>query len=100
MRRISREGHLATVARNLGSHPMGLWLDNARNTVYVAVYGRNAVVRIGPDGRVEEVARSLSPWAPSGVLVDPGGALWVLEYSTSNQARVRRIARNGRATVF
>lgn len=100
LRRIFREGRLTTVARNLGSHPMGLWPDNARNTVHVAVYGRNAVVRIGPDGRVAPAARSLSPWAPTGVLVDPGGALWVLEYSTSNQARVRRISRSGRSTVF
>jgi len=100
LRRISREGRVATVARNLGAHLMGMWPDNARNTVHVAVYGRNAVLRIGPDGRVVPVAQSPSPWAPSGVLVAPDGALWMLEYSTSNQARVRRIARSGRSRVF
>lgn len=50
--------------------------------------------------RVLQLARGDAPWAPSGVLVDPDGALWVLEYSTSNEARVRRIARGGQSTVF
>jgi hypothetical protein len=100
LRRISREGRLATVAPDLGSHLMGLWPDNTRNSVYVAVYGRNAVVRVGPDGRVVTVTQTPAPWAPSGVIVAPDGALWVLEYSTSNQARVRRVTRNGRSTVF
>ncbi len=100
LRRISRTGRLTTVARALGAHPMGLWPDNARNSVYVAVYGRNAVVRVSADGRVTTVAQTSAPWGPSGVTIAPNGDLWILEYSTTNQARVRRIARDGRVTVY
>lgn len=100
LRRVSREGRITTVARNLGTHLMGLWSDDARKSVYVAVYGRNAVLLVGPDGRSKTVARTDPPWAPSGVTVAPNGDLWILEYSTSNEARVRRVARNGRSRIF
>ncbi|HEX2081377.1 MAG TPA: hypothetical protein VHG08_26975 [Longimicrobium sp.] len=99
LRRVTREGRLATVARGLGEHLMGLWPDG-RGSVYVAVYGARAVLRVGSDGRVTTVARTPAPWGPSGVTMAPNGDLWILEYSTSNEARVRRVAANGRVTVF
>lgn len=99
LRRIDRGGRLSTLARNVGEMMMGMWVD-AQNHVYVAVYGARAVARVAPDGRVTTVARTPAPWAPSGVLVAPNGDLWLLEYSTSNEARVRRVARDGRITVF
>ncbi|HEU0300196.1 MAG TPA: hypothetical protein VFR37_12095 [Longimicrobium sp.] len=99
LRRVTREGRLTTVARGLGEHLMGMWPDG-RGSVYVAVYGARAVVRVGADGRVATVARTPAPWGPSGVAVAPNGDLWILEYSTSNEARVRRVAANGRVTVF
>jgi hypothetical protein len=34
------------------------------------------------------------------VLRAPDGALWILEYSTANQARVRRVTSAGRTTVY
>jgi hypothetical protein len=78
---------------------MGLFPD-AQGGLYVAVYGTRSIVRVGADARVATVARTQAPWGPSGVMVAPNGDLWILEYSTSNEARVRRIARNGRVTVF
>jgi len=79
---------------------MVLW-PTAGGDVYVAVYGAQAVLRVRlADGRVTTAARSPAPWAPSGVLVAPDGHTWILEYSTSNAARVRRIAPNGKARVF
>jgi sugar lactone lactonase YvrE len=99
LRRIDRAGRLGLLARNVGEMMMGMWVDG-RSNVYVAVYGARAVMRVAPDGRTTTVARSAAPWAPSGVMVAPNGDLWLLEYSTSNEARVRRIARDGRATVF
>lgn len=99
LRRIDRTGRLGTLARNVGEMMMGMWVD-ARNNVYVAVYGARSVVRVAPDGRVATVARSAAPWAPSGVMVAPRGDLWLLEYSTSNEARVRRIRPDGRSTVY
>lgn len=100
LRRISREGRITTAARDLGDHPMGLWPDYTGNAVYVAIYGRNAVLRVGSNGRVTTVARTPVPWGPSGVTVAPNGDLWILEYSSTNQARVRRVARDGTVTVF
>jgi sugar lactone lactonase YvrE len=100
LRRVDSSGRVTTVTRNLGEHLMGLW-PTADNAVYVAVYGARAIVRVQlADGRVSTVVRSPAPWAPSGVVVAPDGHLWVLEYSTSSAARVRRIAPDGTARVF
>ncbi len=110
LREISPAGAVQLRARRLGrstwTHPqagrhivMGLWTDGARN-VYAAVYGTGEVKRISPDGRVDVVARSGLPWSASGGMFAPNGDLWLLEYSFTNAARVRRIARNGRVTVF
>jgi hypothetical protein len=99
LRRVDRAGRATTVARGVGQMMMGMWVD-ARSNVYVAVYGARAVMRAAPDGRVATVARSPAPWGPSGVTVAPNGDLWILEYSTSNEARVRRVARDGRVTVY
>jgi hypothetical protein len=99
LRRMDPQGRISTVARGVGPMMMGLWPD-AQGGVHVAVYGNRSVVRVGADGRTQTVARTPAPWGPSGVLVAPNGDLWILEYSTSNEARVRRIARNGRVTVF
>jgi streptogramin lyase len=69
--------------------------------VYVASYGTRSIVRVRlADGRLTTAARSPEPWGPSGVLVAPEGDLWVLEYSSANAARVRRIAPDGTARVY
>ena len=99
LRRIDRSGRITTVARNIGEHPMGLW--PTENAVYVAVYGARTVFRIAlTDGRITPVVRSPAPWAPSGILVAPDGHIWVLEYSTDNAARVRRVGPNGASRTF
>jgi sugar lactone lactonase YvrE len=102
LRELSAAGQIRTLARNLaagaGSVPrgqewrlvMGLWTDAARN-VYVAVYGLREVKRVSPDGRVEVVARSRFPWAPTGGLIAPNGDLWLLESTFTNAVRARRI---------
>lgn len=82
------------------AHPgVGIVVDRGGN-VYVAVFGTRAIVRVGASGRVATVARTPAPWAPSGVTLAPDGDLWILEYSTSNQARVRRIDARGRGTTY
>ena len=78
---------------------MGLWTDGARN-VYAAVYGSREVVRVSPDGRTQVVATSRLPWSPTGGMVADNGDLWILECSYTNAIRVRRIARDGKVTVF
>ncbi|MEA2236099.1 MAG: hypothetical protein QOC81_823 [Thermoanaerobaculia bacterium] len=97
--RITPDGKITTVARNLSSHALaggdrhrvqGLWLDRAGN-VYVAASADGVVKRVNPAGRVEVVARSTFPWSPSGGAIAPNGDLWVLEYSVTNQQRVRKV---------
>lgn len=100
LRRLDPSGRLTTVAPNIGTQLMGLW-PTADGDVYLAVYGARAVVRVRlADGRVTTVAHSPAPWAPSGVIVAPDSHLWILEYSTANAVRVRRVASDGTARVF
>jgi hypothetical protein len=105
LRRITPDGKVTTVAVKLSErkpapaqasnryYQMGLWLD-AKGNVYVAVAGERLVLKVGADGSKMVVARSQRGWSPSGGMVDRHSDLWLLEYSTSNEVRVRRI--NGR----
>jgi streptogramin lyase len=77
----------------------GIW-PAADGTVYVAYYSQNAIKKVKKSGEVTILARSEKPWAPTGLVMSLDKTLWVLEYSTSNQARVRKIAPNGKATLF
>jgi hypothetical protein len=98
--RVGADGAVRTLAQHLGESSaalpfvgehhqlMGLWLDSAGNA-YVAVFGNFKVKRIDPAGRVETVARSTFPWSPTGGFVARDGRLWLLEYSVTNDARIR-----------
>lgn len=100
--RIGPGGEARTLVRDLqprrsgrgpGYDPhalMGLWTDPA-GRIYVAAFADREVRRVDREGRVAVVARSPRGWAPSGGLVAPDGALWLLEWSPANTARVRRI---------
>ncbi len=104
--KVDRDGRVRVAARNLqersltqfhvsGRHNlMGLWLDREGN-VYVAVWGGRLVKRVTPDGVVSVTARSGVGWGPTGGLVAPDGALWILETSLTNAVQVRRIASDG-----
>jgi hypothetical protein len=59
-----------------------------------------AVTKDSPDGRVTTVVHSKSPWSPTGGLVAPNRDLWILECSTTNAVRVRRIGPAGQVKVF
>ena len=96
---LNRDGSHRTVARELGSMPFGMHADE-KGGVYVAVYGRRAIVHVTAAGKITEVARTPEPWGPSGVVKAANGDLWILEYSTTNEARVRRVAAGGRVTVY
>ncbi len=108
---VSPAGALRTVAKDLQDRAftqpqvnqphllMGLWTDAARNT-YVAVYGARVVKKISPRGQVQIAVRSPFPWSPTGGFIAPNGDLWLLECSYTNAVRVRRIGKDGRATVF
>jgi len=69
---------------------MGIWTDKEDN-IYVANFGGQVVKKIGVDGIVTKIAFSTAPWSPTGGVFDAQGNLWLLEYSTTNDARVRKI---------
>jgi sugar lactone lactonase YvrE len=78
---------------------MGVFSDSGGN-VYAAVYGSREIVKVSRDGRAQVVATSRLPWSPTGGLVAGNGDLWIVECSYTNAIRVRRIARDGKVTVF
>ena len=111
LRKVAPDGRVTTVASGLAERKatqlfvqdrhalMGLWFD-AQGNCYVAVYGARMVKRITPDGKVSVAAQTSFPWSPTGGMFAPNGDLWLLEYSATNEARARRIARDGSSRVF
>ncbi len=78
---------------------MGIWPD-PMGSIYFADFTGRTINRVATNGQVEVVARTQLPWSPSSMLTTPDGSLWILEYSTTNHARVRRIARDGKSRVY
>ena len=100
---IEPDGRFTVLAKNLQEKSLafglfagdrhnvtGIWSDKLDN-LYVAVFGGQKIKRIKPDGTVTVVATSQNPWSPTGGVFDEQGNLWVLEYSLTNTARVRKI---------
>jgi hypothetical protein len=108
-------------------YQQGLWTDREGN-VYVATTAERLVLKVGPDGAKTVVARSgESPkpapglidqldqsdqlkdnllhndpesWAPTGGMFDRRGNLWLLEYSSRNAVRAKKIGRDGKERVY
>ena len=99
LKRLTSSGDLQTVADSLGGAPLGM-ISDPDGTVHVAVYHARTVLRIRADGRRTVVARTPALWGPSGIMRTATGDLWILEYSTKNEARVRRVKPDGRVTVY
>jgi hypothetical protein len=111
LRRISPDGRISTIARDLKSrrssepavgddhNVMGLWTDRGEN-VYLAIHGGRVVKRVGPHGQVSTIVRVDPPWGPTGGLVDPDGDLWLLESSDTNDVRVRRLKNDTVVAVY
>ena len=110
LRAVSPEGTIRTVARGLSARGllsestgarhalMGIWLGPGG--VYVARFSTREVLRAALDGTVSIAARSSPPWSPTGGTFAPDGTLWLLECSVANAVRVRRIAPDGRETIY
>jgi len=111
LRRVAPDGNVSTVTVKLSerkpapaeasdlNYHMGLWTDD-KGSVYVAVARERLVLKARDDGYSVVVARSRGDWSPSGGMFDRDGALWLLEYSSTNAVRVRRIARDGSERAF
>jgi hypothetical protein len=104
LRRVAPDGKATTLASKLSGHKpapagvsdlnyhMGLWTDGEGN-VYVAIGRERLAVKVRADGGSEVFAQSSGDWAPSGGVFDRDGNLWLLEYSSTNEMRARRIPR-------
>ena len=111
LRRVAPDGKVSTVAVKLSerkpapaeasdlNYQMGLWTDD-KGSVYIAVGRERLVLKAQDNGATAVVARSRGDWSPSGGMFDRDGALWLLEYSSTNAVRVRRIARDGSERAF
>lgn len=110
LRAVAPDGTIRTLAKGLRKTSltqalvedrhalMGIW--PGPGGVHVARYATREVLRVAPDGTVSIVARSPFPWAPTGGTFAPDGALWLLESSATNAVRVRKVAPDGRTTVY
>lgn len=78
---------------------MGMWHD-VQGGIYVSVFAGQAVKRVSPQGNVQTVASSEGAWSVVGGTFDAEGALLLLEWSTSNEARIRRIGPDGREEIL
>ena len=78
---------------------MGMWTDTT-GAVYVSVYAGQAVKRVTDTGEVQIVARSEGEWSPVGGRIAPYGSMWLLEWSGSNQVRLRQIGADGAERIF
>lgn len=68
----------------------GIWSDKNRN-LYVADHTARTVKKITPTGKVSTLLRTAAPWSPVSGVFDNEGHLWLMEYSVSNEVRVRRM---------
>ena len=111
LKRVSTDGRVTTLAAAVTAesrppaeahqahYQMGL--HAARDgTVHVAVASEKLVLKIEPNGVKSVAVRSQTPWAPSGVLVDAAGSLWVLEFDPANEMRVVRTDPSGQRQIY
>ena len=77
---------------------MGLWTDT-KNNVYVSVFSGQQVKQISPDGIASVPFRQSGKWSITGGAIDSQGRVWLLEFSSDNQVRVRRIGQD-EETIF
>ncbi|MGZ5190816.1 MAG: hypothetical protein ACXWCZ_07320 [Flavisolibacter sp.] len=100
--RIDQKGNKTLVVEGLATKPGSLSLDDARHSimgiwtdvsgnVFAAVASARTVKKISPAGKVSDLVYSLTPWSPCGGLIDKKGNLWLMEYSITNDVRVRLI---------
>ena len=73
---------------------MGLWTDSQEN-VYVSVFSGQVVKIVAPDGSTTDAFQQTGEWSIVGGTIDKEGRTLLLEFSSNNQARVRRIDKNG-----
>ena len=114
VRRVTPDGRVTTVARNLDfltpddrkqdGGLTGLAAD-ANGNIYVADTGRRRLLKVKSDGKVDVVYRAGAPFFPNGVAVGNDGAIYVLEFglmppNINSGPRVRKISPDGKNVVL
>lgn len=100
--RISADGTLAPLLqheRAEGHALMGIW-PVAGGSVYVADYDGQTINQVFATGKITLVAKTEPSWFPSAVMRAHDGALWLTEYSPTNQVRLKCISPNGKTHLF
>lgn len=69
---------------------MGMWTDDEQN-VYISSYAGQQVKRVSPNSEVTRAFSQTGNWSIAGGTLDKQGRTWLLEFSTNNKARIRRI---------
>lgn len=87
-------------ALQFGRHAVGGIFADPSGNVFITVPGRGCVKKAAPDGTLTVVDRSVSPWKPSGIAAGPDGDLWILEYSPSNDVRLRHVRPGGATRTY
>lgn len=84
--RLQADGSVETLAPADRSQRFGLWADDCGHVLSTSYAARETSLRSSGGGWAV-VHASGEGWGPSGVTVAPSGDVWVLEYSTANEAR-------------
>lgn len=111
VKRISPSGKVDVVADHLKEkqspfsgvsdhhYLFGLWTD-PKDNLYIAVYGAGKIKRVDATGKIETVYQSENGWSPCGGMVGPDGSWWIMEFSSRNKTRVKKILPNKEELVF
>ncbi|WP_369995342.1 hypothetical protein [Winogradskyella sp.] len=111
IKKVTPSGHDEVLAENLKENEsafmgvadrhyvFGLWTDTQRN-IYVALYGSGKVKKINPKGEITTVFNSAEGWSPCGGLIEKDGTLWIMEFSTKNSTRVRKVVHNEEDIIY
>jgi sugar lactone lactonase YvrE len=81
-------------------HYQGGLFVGPNGSVYVTVPEERLVLEVKSGGGTRVAARSPLFWAAYGGMIDRAGNLWLLETSSINAVRVRRIGKDGKERVF
>ncbi|MGQ0763765.1 MAG: hypothetical protein ACT4OT_17360 [Acidobacteriota bacterium] len=114
VRRVTLDGKVTTVARNLDfttpedqKHDGGLTglAADAKGNIYVADTGRRRLLKVKSDGKVEVVYGAGAPFFPNGVAVGHEGVIYVLEFgltppNINSGPRLRKISPDGKNVVL
>ncbi|WP_430468016.1 hypothetical protein [Winogradskyella ouciana] len=111
IKKITPSGNVEVLAENLKENGapfmgvgdrhyiFGLWTDTHKN-IYVALYGAGKVKKINHKGEITTVFVSDEGWSPSGGLIEKDGTLWIMEFSTKNKTRVRKVMPNAEDMIY